>query len=100
MSTLTVLIAQVESPPPPAPGLIAVLVPWLLCGLIMGPVMATIAKRKGKSRLLWFFLAFIPIAGVFLAFILASRPDIALLDRIQRLEDHVAATAPNVRPPI
>jgi hypothetical protein len=100
VNAFALLIAQLDSSPPPPPGLIAMLVPWLVTGLILGPVMATMAKRKGKRQLLWFFLAFIPIAGVLLAFILASRPDIALLDRIQRLEDRLATVAPETPPPI
>jgi hypothetical protein len=78
------------------------LFPWLFLGLIMGSVLATIAKRKGKSPVLWFFLGFIPLVGFFLAFILASRPDAALLDRVRRLEEQVASSAastPRVEPP-
>jgi hypothetical protein len=80
------------------------LFPWLFLGLIMGAVLGTIAKRKGKNPALWFFLGFIPLVGFFLAFILASRPDVALLDRIRRLEEQAAssgASAPRVElPPI
>jgi hypothetical protein len=95
-------IAQAQTPPPPAPPLIAMLFPWLFPGLIMGSVLATMAKRKGNNPALWFFLGFIPLVGFFLAFILASRPDAALLDRIRRLEEQVASTPPNrtrVEPP-
>jgi hypothetical protein len=99
---MAVFIAQVQTPPPPAPPLIAMLFPWLFLGLIMGSVLATMAKRKGKNPALWFLLGFIPIVGFYLAFILASRPDEALLDRIRRLEEQVASTPPNsarVEPP-
>jgi hypothetical protein len=82
--------------------MIAMLFPWLFLGLIMGLVLATIAKRKGKNPVLWFFLGFIPLVGFFLAFILASRPDAALVDRIRRLEEQVASgprTTAGVEPP-
>jgi hypothetical protein len=99
---MTVFIAQAQTAPPPAPPMIAMLFPWLFLGLIMGSVLATIARRKGKNPVLWFFLGFIPLVGFFLAFILASRPDAALVDRIRRLEEQVASRAPNtarVEPP-
>lgn len=70
--------------------MIAMLVPWLFLGLMMGSVLAAIAKRKGKNPLLWFFLGFIPLVGYFLAFVLASRPDAEVLDRIRRLEEQLA----------
>jgi len=56
MSTMAVIIAQAQTPPPPAPSAIAMLFPWLFLGLIMGSVLATIAKRKGKNPGLWCFL--------------------------------------------
>jgi hypothetical protein len=92
---MTVFIAQAQTAPPPPPPVIAMLFPWLFLGLIMGSVLATIAKRKGKNPLLWFFLGFIPLVGFFLAFILASRPDAALLDRIRRLEEQVVSRTGN-----
>jgi hypothetical protein len=98
--TLGVLIAETQTPPP-AP-LIALLFPWLFLGLIIGSVLATMAKRKGKKPFLWFFLGFIPVVGFFLAFVLASRPDAALLDRIRRLEERLASDSVNstrVQPP-
>jgi hypothetical protein len=78
------------------------LFPWLFLGLIMGSVLATMAKRKGKNPALWFLLGFIPLVGYYLASILASRPDAALLDRIRRLEEKVESSAVNtaqVEPP-
>ena len=99
---MVVLIAQAQMPPPRAPTAVEMLFPWLFLGLIMGSVLATIAKRKGKNPALWFFLGFIPVVGYFLAFILASRPDVALLDRIRHLEEQVAsrgANATRVEPP-
>ena len=66
------------------------LVPWLFLGVIMGSVLASMAKRKAKNPVLWFFLGFIPLVGFYLAFILASRPDAALLDRISRLEEQLS----------
>ena len=95
MRTMAVIIAQAQTPPPPAPSAIAMLFPWLFLGLIMGSVLAMIAKRKGKNPALWFFLGIIPLVGFFLAFILASRPDAALLDRIRRLEEQVTSSEAN-----
>jgi len=95
-------MAQAQTTPSPAPPTIAMLFPWLFLGLILGTVLATIAKRKGKNPVLWFFLGFIPLVGFFFAFILASRPDAALLDRVRRLEEQVASSAANttrVEPP-
>jgi hypothetical protein len=89
---MTIFIAQVETAPPSAPPMVAMLFPWLFLGLIMGSVLATIAKRKGRNPFLWFFLGFIPVVGYFLAFVLASRPDVALLDRIRRLEEQLPAS--------
>jgi hypothetical protein len=69
---------------------------------MMGSVLATMAKRKGKNPALWFLLGFIPVVGFYLAFILASRPDTALLDRIRHLEEKVGSSAANtarVEPP-
>jgi hypothetical protein len=68
----------------------------------MGAVLATIAPRKGKNPLLWFFLGFIPFVGFFLAFILASGPDAAVLNRLRHLEEQVSggtATTTRVEPP-
>jgi hypothetical protein len=99
---MVVLIAQAQTPLPRAPTAIEMLFPWLFLGLIMGSVLAALAKRKGKNPALWFFLGFIPVVGYFLAFILASRPDVALLDRIRRLEEQVASSPVNttrVEPP-
>jgi hypothetical protein len=93
--TLTVLIGETQTPAPPPAPLIALLFPWLFLGLIMGSVLATMAKRKGKNPLLWFFLGFIPVVGFFLAFVLASRPDVALLDRIRRLEERLGSDSVN-----
>ena len=87
---MTYFIAQAETAPLPAPPLIAMLFPWLFLGLIMGSVLATMAKRKGKNPLLWFLLGFIPLVGFYLAFVLASRPDVELLNRIRRLEEQLA----------
>ena len=95
MITMSVFVAQAETAPPPAPPVIAMLFPWLFLGLIMGLILATMAKRKGKNALLWFFLGFIPPVGFFLAFVLASRPDVELLNRIRRLEDQFAAHDPS-----
>jgi hypothetical protein len=87
---MIVFIAQAQTAAPRAPTLIEMLFPWLFLGLIMGSVLAAIAKRKGKNPLVWFFLGFIPLVGYFLAFILASRPDVEVLNRIRRLEEQLA----------
>ena len=102
MMTTSAFIAQAQTAPPPAPPMIAMLFPWLFLGLIMGLVLATMAKRKGKNPLLWFILGFIPLVGFFLAFVLASHPDVELLNRIRRLEQRLAVdltSASRVKPP-
>jgi hypothetical protein len=91
VNTTAVFVAQAQTPPP-APPMIAMLFPWLFLGLILGSVLATIAKRKGIPYC-GFFSDFIPLVGFFLAFVLASRPDAAVLDRIRRLEEQVASSA-------
>ena len=96
------IIAQAQAAPPSAPPLIGMLLPWLFLGLIMGVVLATMAPRKGKNPFLWFLLGFIPLVGYYLAFILASRPDKAMLDRIRQLEEEVSggtATTTREEPP-
>jgi len=98
----TIVIAQTQTAPPPALPLIGILFPWLFLGFIMGAVLATIAPRKAKNPLLWFLLGFIPVVGFFLAFILASRPDAAVLNRLRHLEEQVSggtATTTRVEPP-
>ena len=90
---MTIFIAQAQTAPPRAPSMIEMLFPWLFLGLIMGSVLATIAKRKGKNPLLWFFLGFIPVVGYFLAFVLASCPDVELLNRIRRLEEQLPVSS-------
>jgi hypothetical protein len=99
---ITIIIAQTQTGPPPALSPIGILFPWLFLGLIMGSVLATMAPRKGKNPFLWFLLGFIPLVGYFLAFILASRPDKAMLDRIRGLEEQVSggtASTTRVEPP-
>ena len=49
---------------------------------------ASIARRKGSSAALWFFLGLIPIVGFYSAFVLVSRPDAAVLERLRQLEEH------------
>ena len=81
------IIAQAELPPSPWPTLIGLLIPWMFLGLIMGSILAVIAPRKGASAALWFFVGFIPAVGMYAAYVLVSRPDIAVLERIRKLED-------------
>ena len=70
----------------------AFLFPWLPFGLIMGSVLAVMAPRKGRNALVWFLLGFIPLVGFFAALVLASRPDIVLVQRITRLEEQLKSS--------
>jgi hypothetical protein len=81
------VIAQTEVPPSPWPTLIGLLIPWLFLGLIMGSILAVIAPRKGARSVLWFFIGFIPLVGFYCAYILVSRTDVAVLERIRQLEE-------------
>lgn len=59
-------------------------------------------QAKGKESRAVVFSRIYSGCRVFLAFILASRPDVALLDRIRRLEEQVASIPANttrVEPP-
>jgi len=92
----TVIIAQAQSAPPPAPS------PVAFSWFDHGRCFSDHSPRKGKNPFLWFSLGFIPLVGFFLAFILASRPDKGMLDRIRRLEEQVSggtATTTRVEPP-
>jgi hypothetical protein len=84
------IIAQAETPPP-LPSLwatlVELLIPWLFLGVITGSILAVMAPRKGASAALWFFVGLIPVVGFYSAFILASRPDAAVLERLRRLEE-------------
>ena len=83
------LLAQLD--PPPTPSGIALLIPPVLMGIILGTILASIARRKGRNRLAWFFVGFIPLFGLLAGLILASRPDIALVRRVQFLEEKIAS---------
>ena len=83
------VIAQTEVAPSPWPTLIGLLVPWLFLGLVMGSILATIAPRKGASSVLWFLIGFIPLVGFYCAYILVSRTDVAVLERIRQLEERL-----------
>ena len=87
---MALIIAQVETPPPlpsPWPTLVGLMIPWLFLGMINGTILAVIAPRKGASAALWFFIGLIPVVGFYSAFILASRPDVAMLERLRQLEE-------------
>jgi hypothetical protein len=82
--TLIIAQAQTSSPlPSPWATLVGLLIPWMFLGLIMGSILAVIAPRKGASAVLWFFIGLIPLVGFYSAFILASRPDVAVLERLR-----------------
>jgi hypothetical protein len=69
---------------PPSP--LVNFIPLLLLGATFGIFSAFLAGRKGKSRLLWFFLGCVPLASFLPVIWLASLPDIGLLRRIEALE--------------
>lgn len=61
-------------------------VPLLTLGLIPAAVAAWIAPRKGKSRPLFFLLAFPPILGPVILVWLVSLTDADVLGRLAALE--------------
>jgi hypothetical protein len=88
------LLAQAIHTPPPAPGALGMLLPFLVLGTVFGTTLAVIAHRKGSNPFVWFFLGLIPMVGFFAALVLVSRPDLALLKRIWVLEDQLAKLNP------
>ena len=77
-------------PPPPPPSTIAAIIPFLVTGIIVGVIVCPVAKRKGSSPILWFFIGCIPFFGWLAVLQLVSRPDVELLRRVWALEDAVA----------
>jgi hypothetical protein len=65
-------------------------VPFVLIGIIVGTVLARIAKRKARNPVLWFFIGWFPFFGWFAGIYLASLPDAELLRRLWKLEDEIA----------
>ena len=92
-------IAQATQVASPAPNLFAMFFPLAFLGTILGIVLAFMARRKGRNPFLWFVIGLIPFVGVFAALVLASRPDISLLNRLWALEDRLAKATPDSRPP-
>jgi hypothetical protein len=87
---MALIIAQAQTPPPlssPWATLVGLMIPWLFLGVINGTILAVIAPRKGASAALWFFIGLIPLVGFYCAFILVSRPDVAMLERLRQLEE-------------
>jgi hypothetical protein len=87
---MALIFAQADTPAPlPSPWLtlVGLLIPRLFLGVITGSSLAVMAPRKGASAALWFFVGLIPVVGFYSAFILASRPDVAVLERLRRLEE-------------
>lgn len=93
-----VTIAQAAPPPLPNP-IVALFCPWFFFGVIFGVILGFMARRKGRNPFLWFAIGLIPVAGIFAAFVLASRPDIDLLERLWALEEKLEKTVPNPKPP-
>lgn len=83
--------------------LITVLVTFFLVGIPLALVNASIAKRKGKSGVLYGWLSLIPVLGYLLAIYLISLPDKELLDRVTQILDilqrppHVSSGAINAK---
>ena len=74
-------------------GLGETFLPLLMPVLIFGPLFMSIAKRKGRNRLLWFLVGCILIFNVCFGIYLASLTDIDirkqvsdLIDKLQKFE--------------
>ena len=60
-------------------------IPLIIMGLIMGFLLKSIAKRKGKSEWLWFLAGFVPGWNILGGIWLASFPDISVTESISAL---------------
>jgi hypothetical protein len=63
--------------------------PWLLAGLIFALILRSIAKRKGRSQLLWFLAGFVPGWNLLGGIWLASLTDKAIMEEIRSLADEL-----------
>ncbi len=68
-----------------AAGIIGSLIPLVLMGLIFGFVLMSIAKRKGRNKLLWFAAGYVPLFNLLGGVWLSSLPDIALIEKINSI---------------
>ena len=62
-------------------------IPLLLMGTILGLILMFIAKRKGKSQVLWLIAGYIPGWNLFGGLWLASLPDKLIIDEIEALKN-------------
>ena len=63
--------------------------PLLIIVLIFGPVFMSIAKRKGRNRLVWFLAGCFPLLNVIFGIYLASLPDIDIKKQVSDLIDEL-----------
>jgi len=68
-----------------AGGGIASFIPLLILGLIPAFLFNSIAKRKGRSQWLWFFVGLFPVFGWFAGIWLASLPDKSFVEDVRAL---------------
>ena len=59
--------------------------PLLLLGCLLGLLFKSIAKRKGRSQLLWFFAGIVPGGNLLGGLWLASLPDKAISEEVRAL---------------
>jgi hypothetical protein len=64
---------------------IASFIPLLIMGLIFGLVLMPIAKRKGRSKWLWFLAGFVPGWNLLGGLWLASLPDKSISEEVKAL---------------
>ena len=68
-------------------GGIASFIPLILIGVVWGIFNASIAGRKGRNKVLFFFLSVIPVLWVFISIYLASLTDKDVLEKLGMISE-------------
>jgi len=68
-------------------GGIASFIPLVLIGVVWGVFNASIAGRKGRNKVLFFFLSIIPVLWVFISIYLASLTDKDVLEKLGMISE-------------
>ena len=66
---------------------IASFIPLILIGVVWGIFNAGIAGRKGRNKVLFFFLSIIPVSWVFISIYLASLTDKDVLEKLGMISE-------------
>jgi hypothetical protein len=68
-------------------GGIASFIPLILIGVVWGVFNASIAGRKGRNKVLFFFLSIIPVLWVFISIYLASLTNKDVLEKLGMISE-------------